>query len=56
MIAATMVYLPGLTIYRENWLRNRLSAAYTAAPCWKRRRARCRRRCHASCWTASARG
>ncbi|VTZ48206.1 Histidine kinase [Methylocella tundrae] len=31
MIAATMVYLPGLTIYRENWLRNRLSAAYTAA-------------------------
>lgn len=31
MIAATMVYLPGLTAYRENWLRNRLSAAYTAA-------------------------
>ena len=31
MLAATMVYLPAISIYRENWLRNRLSAAYTAA-------------------------
>ncbi len=31
MIAAMMIYLPALSIYRENWLRNRLSAAYTAA-------------------------
>ncbi len=31
IIAATMVYLPAVSIYRENWLRNRLSAAYTAA-------------------------
>ncbi|MGO9674799.1 MAG: sensor histidine kinase [Methylocella sp.] len=31
MLAATMIYLPAISIYRENWLRNRLSAAYTAA-------------------------
>ncbi len=31
MIAAIMIYLPGLANFRENWLRNRLSAGYTAA-------------------------
>ena len=31
MVAATMVYLPAISIYRENWLKNRLAAAYTAA-------------------------
>lgn len=31
MTAATMIYLPAMSISRENWLRNRLSAAYTAA-------------------------
>ncbi len=31
MVAATMIYLPAISIYRENWLRSRLSAAYTAA-------------------------
>ena len=31
MLAATMIYLPAISVYRENWLKNRLSAAYTAA-------------------------
>ncbi len=31
MAAATMIYLPAVATYRDNWLRNRLSAAYTAA-------------------------
>ena len=31
MVAATMVYLPSISVYRENWLKNRLAAAYTAA-------------------------
>jgi len=31
MLASTMIYLPAVAIYRDNWLRNRLSAAYTAA-------------------------
>ena len=31
MIAATMVYIPAISGYRAYWLRNRLSAAHTAA-------------------------
>ncbi|ACK51260.1 integral membrane sensor signal transduction histidine kinase [Methylocella silvestris BL2] len=31
MIAATMIYVPAISIYRSYWLHNRLSAAYTAA-------------------------
>jgi signal transduction histidine kinase len=31
MVAATMIYLPAVAGYRDYWLRNRLSAAYTAA-------------------------
>lgn len=31
MAAATMIYLPAVSTFRDNWLRNRLSAAYTAA-------------------------
>lgn len=31
MVAATMIYLPALAGYRDSWLRNRLSAAHTAA-------------------------
>lgn len=31
MIAATMIYIPSVAGHRDNWLRNRLSAAYTAA-------------------------
>jgi signal transduction histidine kinase len=31
MLAAMMVYFPTIAGYRENWLHNRLSAAYTAA-------------------------
>ena len=31
MIAATMIYIPSVAGYRDNWLRHRLSAAYTAA-------------------------
>lgn len=29
--AAAMIYIPAIATYRDNWLRNRLSAAYTAA-------------------------
>ncbi|MGH7757238.1 MAG: sensor histidine kinase, partial [Vulcanimicrobiaceae bacterium] len=29
--AATMIYIPAIANYRDNWLRQRLSAAYTAA-------------------------
>jgi signal transduction histidine kinase len=29
--AATIVYVPAIATYRDNWLRNRLGAAYTAA-------------------------
>ena len=29
--AATMIYIPAIATYRDNWLRQRLSAAYTAA-------------------------
>lgn len=29
--AATIIYIPAITTFRDNWLRNRLSAAYTAA-------------------------
>ena len=29
--AATMIYIPAIATYRENWLWQRLSAAYTAA-------------------------
>jgi signal transduction histidine kinase len=31
MLAATMIYIPAMAGFRDNWLRNRLSAAYTAA-------------------------
>ena len=31
MAAAAMVYVPAIDTFRDNWLRNRLSAAYTAA-------------------------
>jgi signal transduction histidine kinase len=31
LFAATLIYVPAIAIFRENWLRNRLSAAYTAA-------------------------
>jgi len=31
MMAAAMVYVPAIATFRDNWLRNRLSAAYTAA-------------------------
>ncbi len=31
MTAATMIYLPAVATFRDYWLRNRLSAAYTAA-------------------------
>ncbi|SFK03208.1 sensor histidine kinase [Methylocapsa palsarum] len=31
MAAATMIYIPAVAGYRDNWLRNRLSAAHTAA-------------------------
>lgn len=31
LTAATMVYLPAVATFRDYWLRNRLSAAYTAA-------------------------
>jgi signal transduction histidine kinase len=31
MVAATMIYIPAVAGYRDYWLRNRLSAAYTAA-------------------------
>jgi signal transduction histidine kinase len=31
MAAAAMIYVPAITTFRDNWLRNRLSAAYTAA-------------------------
>ena len=31
MTAAAMIYLPAIDTFRYNWLRNRLSAAYTAA-------------------------
>jgi signal transduction histidine kinase len=31
MLAATMIYIPAMASYRDHWLHNRLSAAYTAA-------------------------
>ncbi len=31
MIAEVLIYVPSLSIYHDNWLRNRLSAGYTAA-------------------------
>ena len=31
MAAAAMIYVPAIATFRENWLRNRLSAAFTAA-------------------------
>jgi len=31
MAAAAMIYVPAIATFRDNWLRNRLSAAYTAA-------------------------
>jgi signal transduction histidine kinase len=31
MVAAAMIYVPAIATFRDNWLRNRLSAAYTAA-------------------------
>jgi signal transduction histidine kinase len=31
MAAAAMIYVPAIGTFRDNWLRNRLSAAYTAA-------------------------
>jgi len=31
MTAEVMIYVPSLSIYHDNWLRNRLSAGYTAA-------------------------
>ncbi len=31
MVAATLIYLPAVATFRDFWLRNRLSAAYTAA-------------------------
>jgi signal transduction histidine kinase len=31
MAAAAMIYVPAITTFRDNWLRTRLSAAYTAA-------------------------
>jgi signal transduction histidine kinase len=31
MLGATMIYIPAMASFRDNWLRNRLSAAYTAA-------------------------
>ncbi|MEJ0092657.1 MAG: HAMP domain-containing sensor histidine kinase [Methylocella sp.] len=31
IFAAPLIYVPAIAVYRDNWLRNRLSAAYTAA-------------------------
>ncbi len=31
MLASTMIYIPAMANFRDHWLRNRLSAAYTAA-------------------------
>src|SRR5947209_11677974 len=31
MIAEVLIYVPSVANFRENWLRDRLSAAYTAA-------------------------
>ncbi len=31
MLAATMIYVPAMASFRDHWLHNRLSAAYTAA-------------------------
>jgi signal transduction histidine kinase len=31
IVAAMLTYVPAITTFRDNWLRNRLSAAYTAA-------------------------
>ncbi|HEY8033123.1 MAG TPA: HAMP domain-containing sensor histidine kinase [Methylocella sp.] len=31
IVAAMMIYIPGIANYRDHWLRQRLSAAYTAA-------------------------
>lgn len=56
-LAQFVIFAPSIANFRDNWLRNRLSAAFTAALVLEGRSATSRRQaCRSNCSTASGRG